>query len=194
MGVLLSSCVLRIGWVLHYTGDSWPFFGPEIILPLLFSVLCLVFLIVPLILLICRRWRLAGVFLIPIVSVFVTGRIAGMVWSWDRFIAAHDVVNRAAILSVQDYPEYQPDPMLYSTLWDEAQELQPLPGFKWFGENHHHSAPEGVFKAFKVRGIVHVRLQKERERWLGLAFVLDPNLYTDLTHRLKHYLPAHPAP
>lgn len=52
----------------------------------------------------------------------------------------------------------------------DLNNLSPIPEFRWHVE-HEIAAPEGTFYGFRRHGILHVRVQKVRHGWRGLALM-----------------------
>ncbi len=92
------------------------------------------------------------------------------VQAWRRTIERHSATNKKALAAIQS--ELSEDQIAY--IFDDAT-LTPLEGFRWYGENH-ISAPKGVYFGFKFGGVPHVRIQKIRHGYQGIAcFPADRN-------------------
>ena len=92
-------------------------------------------------------------------------------------IATYARENVAAIAAA-DLPDLPEQSRLTPS---EETQLAPLPGFRWYCENH-IAAPDGIYLAWKSRGVVHVRVQKQRGGWCGVAYSRDANAIEKLRH------------
>ena len=85
-------------------------------------------------------------------------------WSWQHGISLND---RATLLAadVSAVEPFSNGPGLY-----ETKNLKLVPEFHWHVK-HDTAAPDGVFYGFRHNGSLHVRVQKIRHGWRGLALI-----------------------
>jgi|GEM_PF-6676077 len=96
--------------------------------------------------------------------------------AWRSTIEHHSATNEKAMEAIQY--ELSQDKIAYLS---DDETLTPLEWFQWYGENH-ISAPNGVYFGFKFAGVPHVRIQKIRHGYQGIAlFPADrnPDILTD---------------
>lgn len=118
-------------------------------------------------LLVCRQWQIGTAFGIGALTLLLVLRNGHEIekQAWWRAIQLHAQTNETAMATIQlDLPGNDS-----SVIWED-EKLSPLEGFKWYGSNH-FSAPNGVYSGFKIGGVPHVRIQKIRNGWRGIALV-----------------------
>lgn len=101
-------------------------------------------------------------------------------WSWQHGISLNDretlLPTDVAVIDLSsDYLGLH-----------EPKNLKPVPEFHWHVE-HDTAAPDGVFYGFRYNGIFHVRIQKVRHGWEGLAVVADGQPNPDDPENWVHY-------
>lgn len=117
-----------------------------------------------------RKWRLfllsSIAAVLPLALLFYPVNLPVLVrdWSWQYGISLND---RATLLAtnVPAIESLSEGPGLY-----EAKNLELVPEFHWHGE-HDTAAPDGVFYGFRYNGSLHIRVQKIRHGWRGLALI-----------------------
>jgi hypothetical protein len=118
-------------------------------------------------LLVFRKWQIGsvcGIGALALLLVILNAQ-AIQAAAWRHTMELHALGNQKALAAIQlDLP---PDNL--SAVW-EGHKLSPLENFQWSGANH-LSAPKGVYFGFKVDRIPHVRIQKIRSGWRGVAFI-----------------------
>ena len=119
------------------------------------------------ILLVCRQWQTGIALGLGALTLFLVLRNGHAIEqeAWRSAIELHAQVNETAMTSIQ--ADFQGDN--FSDLWEE-EKLSSLEGFQWYGTNH-FSAPNGVYFGFRVGSVPHVRIQKIRHGWRGIALV-----------------------
>jgi hypothetical protein len=132
------------------------------------------------ILLVSRQWQIGlalGLGVLTLFLVLLNGR-AIEDQAWQHTIALHAHSNEKAMADIQS--DLNSDDL--SQLWKE-EKLSPLEGFQWYGKNH-FSAPNGVYYGFRIGGVPHVRIQKIRHGWRGVALVHSDSPLTTLKARI----------
>jgi hypothetical protein len=132
-------------------------------------------------LLISRQWQIGSALGLGALILFL------VVWNaraieehaWRSTIISNSQDNEKALASIQTDIK---DDVLFP-LW-ESEKLSPMEGFRWFGTNH-VSAPKGVYYGFRIDGIPHVRIQKIRRGWRGIALAHSESVLTILAARTK---------
>ncbi|HRQ91233.1 MAG TPA: hypothetical protein PLA50_20755 [Bacteroidia bacterium] len=102
-------------------------------------------------------------------------------YAWHRTLQRYGVENESALSGIATEIE---EGELFATLYQE-EKLTALDGFRWYGRNH-IVAPRGIYYGFRLAGVPHVRIQKIRHGWAGVAKVNNP----DELARLKSTAPA----
>jgi hypothetical protein len=174
-GVLLAgtlSWCVAAGRVLYYAGDYMVGFH-LLLLPLLpyAGTLGLATIVGC----VMQKWRFAAVAAVSFlaVCVFLTQGYRIELWAWSKSIRQFNGINQDVIDRSAAVPELT-DETLRENLWnDEA--LPVLDGFTWYCK-HHLASPGGTFRAFRYRGAVHVRIQKIRHGYRGIARVSAPGI------------------
>ena len=119
------------------------------------------------VLLIFRQWQGALGLCLGVTTLILTIRNGDRIEEavWQRTVALHENDNEIALSSVQSE-------IIGEDLYDiwEDQKLTPLKNFHWYGTNE-YSAPNGRYFGFRIGGIPHVRIQKIRHGWKGIALV-----------------------
>ena len=97
--------------------------------------------------------------------------------AWQHTIVLHARSNAQAVDAIQA----DLDKEGLSMLWNEKK-LSPVKDFHWYGKNH-IAAPDGVYYGFRVGGAPHVRIQKIRNGWRGIALVPTDSTLATLATR-----------
>ncbi|HAK94560.1 MAG TPA: hypothetical protein DCM87_06060 [Planctomycetes bacterium] len=168
---------MTAGWCLvagreiFYTGDRMIGFHP-LLLFLLPLDACLLFAAVAAC--VMSRWRFAALAMVScvLVMVFSSQRHRISRWGWDLSIARYDSINREAILKTSGIPDFTDETLVGNISNDQACPV--VEGFVWYC-NHDLAAPDGAFRAFRYRGVVHVRIQKTWHGYRGIALLDSPS-------------------
>ena len=175
IAITLSWCVAA-GRVIYYAGDYMIGFHPLLLLLLPYGFALGLSAVIG-----CTmgKWNFAATATICALIVFTffsqMHRIDS--WAWAQSIEKYDEANTDSIDLAAGLPELTEETLM-DDLWnDEA--LPVLNGFNWYCE-HHIASPGGKFRAFRYRGIVHVRIQKIRHGYRGIARVSSPEDIEDL--------------
>lgn len=175
---VIGGCVLAVvcGWsflvlrTVYYRGDLRIEFSPFV---LAYWALGLLPLLMCLIALVLRRWLLLAISFLSLGICIATLRWGSRIesYAWERSIAANSIANSEALRGIPKWREISPDdaPKIY----DDAS-LAVMPSFQWYMVPH-FAAQGGPFRGFRVAGIAHVRLQKVRHGWRGIAFIESPS-------------------
>lgn len=167
--VTLCWCVAA-GRVIYYAGDYMIGFNPLILFLLPYAIVLGLSAIVGCAM---RRWQFAAMAALSVLVVwgfFTQGYRIGL-WAWAHSIRQYDVVNKEVIDKSLTIPEFTDETLMENIWTDEA--LPILDGFRWYCE-HHHASPGGTFRGFRYLGVVHVRIQKIRHGYRGIALVCCP--------------------
>jgi hypothetical protein len=169
LAITLCWCVVA-GRVIYYAGDYMIGFDPLLLFLLPYTAGLGLAAIVGCAM---RKWRFAGMAGVCVVAVLVlfsqSYRIG--LWAWSQSIRQYDVPNQEAISRSTAIPELTDDTLTENIWKDKA--LPVLDGFRWYC-THHLASPGGTFRAFRYRGDVHVRIQKIRHGYRGIAFITTP--------------------
>ena len=93
-------------------------------------------------------------------------------WAWARSIRQHERANLEAISKCAEIPDLTDD-IVVRRIWKDDT-LPVLQGFEWYCD-HHIAAPGGAFRVFRYHGIVHIRIQKIRHSYRGIAYIPSPS-------------------
>lgn len=170
MLVMTLCWCIAAGRVIYFQGDNMIGFHPLVLLLLPFGG-CLGLAV--LIGCVMRKWRFAAM---AAISVIMVAAFFGQAYrigelAWTRSIRQYDAVNQEVIRKSTGLPELTDDTMAQGLWADNA--IPVLKGFGWYCE-HHLASPGGTFRAFRYRGVVHVRIQKIRHGYRGVALVNSP--------------------
>lgn len=120
-----------------------------------------------------RRWRVFSMGLlgvaIPICLIASAHRVS--IWSWENSLNRFDAKNKSALSEAALVRTISPDES--SEIYKDEL-LTPIKGFQWHTE-HHIAAPGNVFRAFQMNGTPHVRIQKIRHGYRGIAMIRHPD-------------------
>jgi len=89
-------------------------------------------------------------------------------WAYDYHIWQSEDSILPAIQQMTNLPHSSPGEFFGSVY--EHTNLTPVVGFTWYSTNTNTVAPNGIFYGLNVNGIPHVRVEKVRNGWLGLAY------------------------
>ena len=170
-GVVLALTLcwcLAAACVICYAGDYMIGFHPLLLMLPLYGAVLLGLAIGACV---TRKWRFAAMTCVSALAVgalFFLGYRIG-IWAWAHGIRENATVNEAAVRQAGGLPELTDDTVM--VLADDG--LPVLAGFRWYCE-HHIASPGGAFRAFRYRGVAHVRIQKIRGGYRGVAFAPSP--------------------
>ena len=139
----------------------------------------------PIILLTIPVWFLIGV--VSIVLLFTHNRIIALsgllgtaiqiviyfsipnIWTWvyDSHVWKTEDANLPALQQMTNLPHSSPIEF-FGAVYDHTN-LVPVIGFTWYSTDN-IVAPDGSFYGQNVNGIPHVRVEKVRNGWLGIAY------------------------
>lgn len=170
--ITLSVTILWTLWLgvsLWFQGDLMVGFHPAalsyLLLPILLGIMTVAGLVT-------RRWLFAilclAAFALSIGMLKFGSKLEG--WAWERSIRDHAPSNVAALAKVPSL--VQLDENLTEALGQDAQ-LTVIPGVQWYCEQD-FAAPQGVFRGFTLQGVPHIRIQKIRHGYRGLAYMPPP--------------------
>jgi len=175
--VILGTMILTVvsvwtyvaGSAAYYSGDMMIGFHPAV---LAYPILIWSAIAALLLSLIIRKWWLVLFCVISVATSMIVDRYGRLLpeIAWERSIASHDTANAIALKSVEELREIPSDGLL--DLWDD-QKLAVIPAFEWYVRPH-IAASDGKFRGFSLAGVKHVRIQKIRHGWRGLALVEAP--------------------
>ncbi len=164
----------------YYEGDYMIGFHPPILFAMPFVA---VLLLLAAIFLFRKKSFWAFCFTIAPIIIIITllnGRaIADR--SWEKSINKYSDHNLAILeqISKSEIDRSHDGNNIESLLYDE-QYLCAIPEFKWYCRQH-IAAPENVFYGFRLAGIPHVRVQKIRHGYRGIAYLRNPEEFDKLS-------------
>ena len=88
-------------------------------------------------------------------------------WAYDYHIWQSEDTNLPALQQMTNLP-HSTISEFYAGVYDHTN-LAPVIGFTWYSTDK-YVAPNGIFYGLNVSGIPHVRVEKVRHGWLGLAY------------------------
>ena len=161
---------LLVIYIFINRGDQMIAFDP--VLMIAFSGIILG-AITAVVLLICRQWQVALALCLGVLTLILAFRNGDRVEDavWQRTIKLHEKANETAMATIQSKISGED---LFD-VW-ENEKLTPLNNFHWYRTND-FSAPHGTYFGFRINGVPHVRIQKIRHGWKGIALVhSEPDL------------------
>lgn len=169
--------MITLGWcagaahAIYYAGDYMIVFYPLLLLLFPYAGAVGVSAIVGLS---AGKWRFGMMAAVCVVLLFILVSNMRRIepWAWSRSIHQHERANLEAINKCAEIPDLTDDTVV-QRIW-ERETLPVLQGFEWYCE-HHIAAPGGAFRVFRYHGIVHIRIQKSRFSYRGIAYIPSPS-------------------
>lgn len=157
---------MAVGRIMYFAGDFMIGCHPLILFLFVYGGLLMLACMAGCIM---KKWPFSVMALAStaVVAVVFTQGYRIETYAWARSLEQYDENNQKAILEAANLPELAEN-SLEQVFSDDAIPI--LKGFKWYCE-HHLASPGGAFRAFIYKGVVHVRIQKIRHGYKGVAFI-----------------------
>lgn len=174
--VTFAAWALMAAYVIMHQGDRMIGFHPLILTALPGVAIGALSAII---LLIFRQWQIGLALGVGTLTLFLVIRNGHALeeHAWRQAIILHAQSNQRAMSAIKG--DVEGDDL--SPLWEE-EKLTALEDFRWYGTNH-ISAPNGVYFGFRIGGVPHVRIQKIRGGWMGVALIPSESALEALSKR-----------